>query len=131
MNGGASLALLTFVGHLSGTNPEKIPAIAASLTVFVGGVLVAALASGTTYLCQWFYAHGGGWQRPASPGQRRDPTSPGQLLVLDCLYDDVIEGTRDVILARIAEIFANSRAEAPLARGVPPKSNFSPTPTPR
>lgn len=56
MNGGASVALLAFVGHLSSVAPEKVPALAPSLAVFVGGVLVAALASGVTYLSQWFYA---------------------------------------------------------------------------
>jgi type IV secretory pathway VirB4 component len=56
MNGGASVALLAFVGHLSSVAPERVSTLAPSLTVFVGGVLVAALASGVTYLSQWFYA---------------------------------------------------------------------------
>jgi hypothetical protein len=56
MNGGASVALLAFVGHLSSVAPKKVPMLAPSLATFVGGVLVAALASGVTYLSQWFYA---------------------------------------------------------------------------
>jgi hypothetical protein len=63
MNGGASVALLAFVGHLSSVAPERVPTLAPSLAVFVGGVLVAALASGVTYLSQWFYAGEQSWQR--------------------------------------------------------------------
>jgi hypothetical protein len=56
MNGGASVALLAFIGHLSSVAPQKVRLLAPSLVVFVSGVLVAALASGVTYLSQWFYA---------------------------------------------------------------------------
>jgi hypothetical protein len=63
MNGGASVALLAFVGHLSSVAPERVSTLAPSLTVFVGGVLVAALASGVTYLSQWFYAGERSWQK--------------------------------------------------------------------
>ena len=63
MNGGASVALLAFVGHLSGVAPEKVSALAPSLAIFVSGVLVAALASGATYLSQWFYAGEASWKR--------------------------------------------------------------------
>jgi hypothetical protein len=63
MNGGASVALLAFVGHLSNVAPEKVPTLAPSLAVFVTGVLVAALASSVTYLSQWFYAGEASWQK--------------------------------------------------------------------
>jgi len=43
MNGGAAVALLAFVGHLATTDPHRVPSLAPSLTMFVGGVLVAAL----------------------------------------------------------------------------------------
>lgn len=56
MNGGSSVAMLAFIGHLATTVPEKVPLFASSLAVFVIGVLIAAVASGTTYLSQWFYA---------------------------------------------------------------------------
>jgi hypothetical protein len=61
MNGGASLALLAFVGHLSSHNSGKIPLLAPSLAIFVAGVLVISLASGVTYLSQWFYADDQRW----------------------------------------------------------------------
>jgi hypothetical protein len=59
MNGGASLALLTFIGHLSKSpiTQGKVPALAESLSTFVLGVIISALATGTTYLSQWFF-HG-------------------------------------------------------------------------
>ena len=63
MNGGASIALLAFIGHLSSVAPTKVSTLAPSLTVFVGGVLVAALASGVTYLSQWCYAGDPSWQK--------------------------------------------------------------------
>lgn len=56
MNGGSSVAMLAFIGHLATETPEKIPFFASSLTVFVIGVLIVAIASGTTYLSQWLYA---------------------------------------------------------------------------
>jgi hypothetical protein len=56
MNGGASVALLAFAGHLASIDPKRVPLVAPSLTIFVVGVLVAAIASGVTYLGQWFYA---------------------------------------------------------------------------
>jgi hypothetical protein len=63
MNGGASVALLAFIGHLSSVAPGRIPSLAPSLAVFVCGVLVAALATGVTYLSQWFYAGDPSWQK--------------------------------------------------------------------
>lgn len=63
MNGGASVALLAYVGHLSSVAPERVPMLAPSLATFVSGVLIAALASGITYLSQWFYAGEPSWQQ--------------------------------------------------------------------
>jgi hypothetical protein len=56
MNGGSSVAMLTFISRLATNTPNKVQLFASSLTIFVIGVLVAALATGTTYLSQWFYA---------------------------------------------------------------------------
>lgn len=56
MNGGSSMAMLAFIGHLATEVPEKVQLFASSLTVFVIGVLIVAIASGTTYLSQWLYA---------------------------------------------------------------------------
>lgn len=58
INGGAAVALLAFVGHLV---EQKEPAIsvrslAIAMSVFVGGVFAGGLASGVTYLSQWFFA---------------------------------------------------------------------------
>jgi hypothetical protein len=57
MNGGASVALLAFIGHLASIElSEKVSELAPSLATFVFGVLAAGLASAVTYLSQWFYA---------------------------------------------------------------------------
>jgi len=55
MNGGASVALLAFIGHLSSTDPSKVSAFSAVIIPFVFGVLVMAMTSGFTYLSQWLY----------------------------------------------------------------------------
>jgi hypothetical protein len=68
MNGGASVALLAFVGHMATVAPQKIPSLAPSLLVFVVGVLVAALASGVAYLSQWFYGGERSWQKKTGFG---------------------------------------------------------------
>lgn len=60
MNGGASVATLAFIGHLATSSPEKVTLFSASLAIFVVGVLFSAVASGTTYLSQWFYGSGEG-----------------------------------------------------------------------
>lgn len=54
INGGASAALLAFIGSIwSGQNAQQqIPAIAYALSQFVWGVLVSAVAAGFTYLSQ-------------------------------------------------------------------------------
>ena len=61
MNGGSAVAMLAFIGHLATTAPEKVTLFSSSLAIFVVGVLIAAVASGATYLCQWFYAGGKSW----------------------------------------------------------------------
>lgn len=55
MNGGATVALLAFLGKLSDQHQDKIAIFSSSLLVFVFGVLAITVASGTTYLSQWFY----------------------------------------------------------------------------
>lgn len=61
MNGGGAIAVLTFIGNLANNDPQRIPSLAPSLTVFVSGVLLVAVASGATYLAQWFYANHRKW----------------------------------------------------------------------
>jgi hypothetical protein len=56
MNGAATISLLTFIGKLTDSAPAKIPLFSSSLILFIGGVLLAALASGSVYVAQWFYA---------------------------------------------------------------------------
>jgi hypothetical protein len=65
INGGAAIALLAFIGHLTSstvTNLQILP-FAESLRFFVNGVFFSALASGTTYLSQNFYDYDGKWNR--------------------------------------------------------------------
>ena len=62
MNGGSSVAMLAFIGHLATNAPSKVQLFASSLTIFVVGVLIAAVASGITYLSQWFYAGNKTWK---------------------------------------------------------------------
>lgn len=62
MNGGSSVAMLAFIGHLATHSPSKVHLFAYSLAIFVTGVLVSVVASGTTYLSQWFYAGNKTWQ---------------------------------------------------------------------
>jgi hypothetical protein len=63
INGGAAVALLAFIGHLAvaATSKYQITPFAESLRYFVAGVLCSALASGTTYLSQYFYSRSGKW----------------------------------------------------------------------
>ncbi|MEX2150741.1 MAG: hypothetical protein WD793_11040 [Steroidobacteraceae bacterium] len=58
INGGAAVALLAFAGHIVSSETEAVPlvAVAKAMVAFVGGVLACGLASGTTYLSQWFFA---------------------------------------------------------------------------
>ena len=56
LNGGAAIALLPFISHLTEKQPGKVSVFADSLMPFVVGVLAIAVTSGVTYLSQWFYA---------------------------------------------------------------------------
>jgi len=69
INGGAAVALLAFLGHLVADGPlTNAPApIVESLYRFVLGVLLASLASGTTYASQYCYAYTGSiWYQRAA-----------------------------------------------------------------
>ncbi len=63
INGGASVALLAYIGKLKIDAPANVPGLAFPLLIFVMGVLVAAINSGLTYLSQWFYFGGAIWKR--------------------------------------------------------------------
>jgi hypothetical protein len=56
LNGGASVAILAFIGHLAQFQPLKVSAFASCLLPFTIGVLAIAVSSGLTYLTQWLYA---------------------------------------------------------------------------
>jgi len=59
LNGGAVIALLTFIGHLIAlSNTPKISLISFSILFYSLGVLSTTVASGATYLSQRFYAYG-------------------------------------------------------------------------
>jgi hypothetical protein len=55
MNGGASVALLAFIGHLAQIKPDKVVVFSGALMPFVLGVLAMTITSGCTYLSQWLY----------------------------------------------------------------------------
>ncbi|MGU9821981.1 hypothetical protein [Pseudomonas sp. LF090] len=56
MNGGASVAILAFIGKLTESNKQSIPDFAWTLTLFVTGVFLISVTAGLTYLSQWLYA---------------------------------------------------------------------------
>ena len=56
MNGGASVALLAFIGHLAAVDPGRVSQFATSLTWFVSAVHMIGVASGFTYAAQWLFA---------------------------------------------------------------------------
>lgn len=56
MNGGASVAILAFIGKLTESNKQSIPDFAWTLTLFVTGVFLISATAGLTYLSQWLYA---------------------------------------------------------------------------
>ncbi len=60
INGGAAVALLAFLGRIweTGQSPAVASGLTLSLLRFLGGVLVAAVAFGTTYLTQFTFGHG-------------------------------------------------------------------------
>ena len=55
LNGGASVALLAFIGHLAQIDTGRVPEFAPSLLLFALGVLAIAVTSGLTYFSQWLY----------------------------------------------------------------------------
>ena len=59
VNGGAAAALLAFIGHVATapTGRFEAGAGAPALLCFVGGVLAAAMAAGSTYLAQAYFQH--------------------------------------------------------------------------
>lgn len=63
MNGGATVALLAFLGKLSEEHETKIPEFSLCLVIYVIGVLAITIASGSTYLSQWLYASNEKWQK--------------------------------------------------------------------
>lgn len=56
LNGGASVAMLAFISRLTEIHPDKVVVFTASLIPFIIGVLAITMASGATYLSQWFGA---------------------------------------------------------------------------
>lgn len=56
MNGGASVAILAFIGHLAQIKPQSVISFANVLLPFVLGVFAMAITAGFTYLSQWLYA---------------------------------------------------------------------------
>lgn len=59
LNGGASVALLAFIGRLTEINPDKVGVFSGALMQFVVGVLLITMVSGFTYLSQWLYGNEG------------------------------------------------------------------------
>ena len=59
INGAAAAALLAFIGNIwtKTITPPSVTAITASILWFSFGVLVAALATGSSYCTQYFYSH--------------------------------------------------------------------------
>lgn len=68
MNGGATVALLAFLGKLSDAHQTKIPIFSDSLVMFVIGVLAVTMSSGATYLSQWFYHTSETWKQKTGLG---------------------------------------------------------------
>lgn len=68
MNGGASVALLAFIGKLTEEQQSRIPPFADALAIFVAGVFTIVVASGSTYLSQWFYAESETWKERTGLG---------------------------------------------------------------
>jgi hypothetical protein len=56
MNGAAAIAILAFLGHLASANPPMMQPFSWPLTLFTGGVALAGLVGGFTYLAQLAYS---------------------------------------------------------------------------
>lgn len=52
LNGGASVAMLAFIGHTAANLPERVPEFAECLFIFALAALSSSLIAGTTYLSQ-------------------------------------------------------------------------------
>ena len=63
LNGGASIALLAFIGHLAQIQADKVPVFAESLLLFTFGVFAAAVMSGLTYSTQFIGASTRPWAK--------------------------------------------------------------------
>lgn len=63
MNGGATISMLAFLGKLTDQHPDKLRIFSCAMIPFVIGVLAITMASGFTYLSQWFYAGQTNWKR--------------------------------------------------------------------
>ena len=57
INGGASIAILTFMGKLSDKHSDKIELLAPSLFSFTIGILLVSIASGIVYITQTLFQH--------------------------------------------------------------------------
>ena len=55
-NGGAAVAILAFIGHLTEVAPNRVASFTDLLVPFVTGSLAITITSGITYLSQWFFA---------------------------------------------------------------------------
>jgi hypothetical protein len=55
INGGAAIALLTFLGNMK--NNLGMVYFVCALKLYISGVALAALATGTTYIAQYRYLH--------------------------------------------------------------------------
>ena len=55
INGGAAIALLTFLGNMK--ESSGMASFVVSLQFYICGVALAAFANGTTYLAQYRYLH--------------------------------------------------------------------------
>lgn len=87
IHGGAAVALLAFIGHIAVVEPDKITKFAPILIIFAGGVFLSAIASGTTYLCQFF-----AFQSHSSEGKRGDNISIffNVLTVVLCIFSYLV-----------------------------------------
>lgn len=59
MNGAAAVAILAFLGHLAQIRSPMLAEFAWPLTLFTGGVALAGLVSGLSYLIQSFFSTAG------------------------------------------------------------------------
>jgi len=65
INGGASVAILAYLGHLAEHLPAQVPEFAGCLLPFGAGTLLAGCVSALTYCAQYAYAGNHAWHRTA------------------------------------------------------------------